>query len=252
MNRVASAPPGAGFGESLERIATALEQTGYVVVQGALPRPLLDALLAHFKALDDDKFSRAGIGRETGFQVNNFIRTDEIHWLEGTHPATGEYFAWMEQLRVGLNRRLFLGLFDYECHYAWYPQGAFYKTHLDTFRGTDIRVISSVLYLNPCWTSGDGGELVIYRPDQGGILETVEPRFGTLVLFLSAEFPHEVLPVKAPRYSVTGWFRKNNSLGGNIDPIRQAALPRKTNHQPGCARALAVPVVTPCRQWRPA
>jgi len=205
---------------ALDDIAAKLESTGYVLTRELLPADLLEALLAHVRALDEAKFSRAGIGRETEFQVNQFIRTDEIHWLEGTHPATGEYFAWMERIRTGLNRRLYLGLFDYECHYAWYPAGAFYKTHLDTFRGTDTRVISTVLYLNPHWQPGDGGELVIYHPDKGGTLAKVEPRFGSMVFFLSGEFPHEVLPVSVPRYSLTGWFRKNNSLGEAIDPAR--------------------------------
>lgn len=208
-----------------DAIAVAIEEKGYAVVEDALPASLLHDLLAHFQSLDAEKFNRAGIGRETDFQVNRFVRTDEIHWLEGSHPVTSAYFDWMEQLRIALNRRLFLGLFDYECHYAWYPEGAFYKTHFDTFRfdplrGSSTRVISSVLYLNPDWQKGDGGELVIYRPDESGILETIAPLFGRLVLFLSAEFPHEVLPVKVSRYSVTGWFRKNNSLADSIDPPR--------------------------------
>ena len=197
-----------------------MTQDGYVIIEDALSADLALALLAHFRSLDEGKFNRAGIGREADFQVNAFIRTDEIHWLEGTHPVTRNYFTRMEDLRRELNRRLFLGLFDYECHYAWYPQGAFYKTHVDTFRGTDIRVISTVLYLNPNWSPGDGGELVLYRPDQGGILENIEPHFGRMVLFLSAEIPHEVLPVTAARYSIAGWFRKNNSQGAAIDPNR--------------------------------
>ena len=205
---------------ALDDIAAKLETTGYVLTRNLLPADLLDALLAHVRAMDEAKFSRAGIGRETDFQVNKSIRTDEIHWLEGTHPATSQYFVWMERIRTGLNRRLFLGLFDYECNYAWYPEGAFYKTHLDTFRGTDTRVISTVLYLNPHWQPGDGGELVIYQPDQDGTLARVEPRFGCMVFFLSGEFPHEVMKVNVPRYSVTGWFRKNNSLGEAIDPAR--------------------------------
>ena len=208
-----------------DAIALAIQEKGYAIVEDSLPASLLQSLLAHFQSLEAEKFNRAGIGREGAFQVNGLVRTDEIHWLEGTHPATSAYFHWMEQLRVALNRRLFLGLFDYECHYAWYPEGAFYKTHFDTFRfdplrGSSTRVISSVLYLNPSWQAGDGGELVIYHPDQSGILETIAPLFGRLVLFLSVDFPHEVLPVKAPRYSVTGWFRKNNSLADSIDPPR--------------------------------
>jgi SM-20-related protein len=203
-------PSGIDCEARLDRIAQALTQDGYVIIEDALPADLSQALLAHFMSLDESGFNRAGIGRENDFQLNAFIRTDEIHWLEDTHPVTKDYFARMESLRGALNRRLFLGLFDYECHYARYPEGAFYLTHVDTFRGTDTRVISTVLYLNPDWLPGDGGELVLYRPDQCVILETVEPRFGRMVLFLSAGIPHAVLPVKAARYSIAGWFRKNN------------------------------------------
>jgi len=34
----------------------------------------------------------------------------------------------------------------------------------------------------------------------------VEPRLGTLVVFLSELFPHEVLPSNRDRLSLTGWF----------------------------------------------
>jgi SM-20-related protein len=48
----------------------------------------------------------------------------------------------------------------------------------------------------------------------------VPPKNGTLVLFLSEEFPHEVLVAKKTRYSIAGWFRINNSIGNQIDPPR--------------------------------
>lgn len=204
----------------IENIAVALSTKGYVVLEEALPVNLLHDLLSHFKSLDEEKFSRGGVGRDSDYQLNRFVRGDEIHWLNGTHPVTRNYFDWIEDLRKGLNRRLFLGLFDYECHYAWYPEGTFYKKHIDAFRGSNTRIVSTVLYLNPLWTSGDGGELVIYHADNDQVLETVEPHFGRLVIFLSEEFPHEVLPVNSSRYSLTGWFRVNNSSSDSIDPPR--------------------------------
>ena len=204
---------------ALDLAAESLHRDGYVVLGELLPLPLLTDLFLHFKSLDEEKFRRAGIGREGDYQVNRFVRTDTIHWLEGTHPATAAYFDFAEQIRAGLNRRLYLGLFDYECHYAFYPEGAFYKKHVDAFRGENTRVLSTVLYLNPNWTPADGGELVIYDEITGGVLDKVEPRFGCMVIFLSEEFPHEVLPTRAARYSLTGWFRKNNSLGESIDPL---------------------------------
>jgi len=35
----------------------------------------------------------------------------------------------------------------------------------------------------------------------------VHPTGGTLVLFLSERFAHEVLPAKRERLSLTGWFK---------------------------------------------
>ena len=125
----------------------------------------------------------------------------------------------MEQLRVEFNRSLFMGLFDYECHLAHYPNGAFYKKHLDAFKGRSNRVLTTVFYLNPEWREEDGGQLVIYGA-QGEVLETVLPQQGRLVVFLSDRFVHEVLPSKRDRFSVTGWFRINASVSGIIDPPR--------------------------------
>ncbi|MFD1215989.1 MULTISPECIES: 2OG-Fe(II) oxygenase [Microbulbifer] len=233
MNAVISAadiPRGRGPDDDdpLERIATALRETGYIVLPAPLPPALLGALLRHFRSLDQSRFQTAGIGREDDHQLNQFVRTDEIYWLDRSNPAVSAYLDSMETLRLGLNRRLFLGLFDYECHYAHYQRGSFYKKHLDAFKGSTNRVVSTVLYLTPNWQPRDGGELQIYAPiggdtDEGmshRVIEKVAPRFGQMVIFLSEEFPHEVLTSHRSRYSVTGWFRVNNSLGEQLDPPR--------------------------------
>jgi SM-20-related protein len=114
-----------------------------------------------------------------------------------------------------------MGLFDYECHFSRYPQGAFYRRHLDAFQGRTNRILSTVCYLNPDWQPGSGGELLIYADEQSqDPIEWVEPCFGTLVVFLSDRFPHEVLPTQRERLSLAGWYRVNNSLGGVVDPPR--------------------------------
>lgn len=210
-------------GDPLDLIAAALRKDGYIVLPAPLPPSVLGALLRHFRSIEREKFKRAGIGREEEHQLNRFVRSDEIFWLDNANPAVNAYLAWMETLRLGLNRRLFLGLFDYECHYAYYDRGTFYKKHLDAFQGSTNRMLSTVLYLTPSWQPRDGGELAIYPPENPGMpaqepILKVAPRFGQMVIFLSEEFPHEVLTVNRPRYSVTGWFRVNSSLGDNIDP----------------------------------
>ena len=96
-----------------------------------------------------------------------------------------------------------------ECHFSRYPAGAFYKTHLDRFGDQDARVVSLVFYLNENWQAHEGGELVIHHPN-GGASERVLPCSGTMVAFLSAEFPHEVLPATRPRLALSGWMRRRS------------------------------------------
>jgi SM-20-related protein len=160
------------------------------------------------------------VGREQDLHLNSTVRRDQIRWLEYDDAAESAYLDWMTRLREGLNRRLFMGLFDYECHFAHYAPGAFYKRHLDAFRGKTNRLLTTVFYLNADWQPSNGGELLIY-PEQGEeALERVMPRAGTLVIFLSDRFPHEVLPARADRYSIAGWFRVNASINNQIDPPR--------------------------------
>lgn len=195
--------------KTLDLIANSLRSQGYVILPNALPSIQLNALFAHYTSLGQNVFNRAGIGHKQEYQLNRFVRTDEICWLNGEHPTTRAYLDWAETLRLGLNERLYLGLFDYECHYAFYPPGAYYKRHLDAFQGNNLRRVSSILYLNPQWQPGDGGELFLFQPDQRKVLERIQPTYGKLVLFLSEEFPHEVLPSKTRRRSIAGWFRIN-------------------------------------------
>ncbi|NVK43627.1 MAG: 2OG-Fe(II) oxygenase [Oceanospirillaceae bacterium] len=202
-----------------DRIADALIESGYCVLPDALPEDLTRNLYHYVQQLDDDDFRRAGIGRDQEHQLDRRVRSDEIRWLSPDKPAETAYLEWMAALRLGINRRLMLGLFDYECHFARYPQGAFYRRHLDAFQGRTNRVLSTVYYLNRDWTEADGGELLIYADEQAREpLERVIPTSGTLVIFLSDRFPHEVLPAGRERLSVTGWYRVNNSIGGLIDP----------------------------------
>ncbi len=73
----------------------------------------------------------------------------------------------------------------------------------------DARKLTAILYLNPDWKRGDGGELRLYLDDDrdGGGGSDIErcvdlgPEGGRLVLFWSDEIPHEVLP-NAPHVSV--------------------------------------------------
>lgn len=189
-----------------DTIADGLADAGYIVLENPLPQQLLAGLLVNLEP-QKTALAPAGVGRKESYQLNTNVRGDAIQWLEPGAPAVTDFFSWMDKLREAINQRLFLGLYDFESHYAVYEPGSFYQKHRDAFRGKPGRKLSSVLYLNPGWDSSQGGELVLY--DELGEEEVlrVAPEYGKLILFLSEDFPHEVLPALAPRQSIAGWFR---------------------------------------------
>lgn len=200
-------------------IADGLAEKGYVILPDFLTESERDALFQYASALEQGEWHLAGIGREQQHTVNTHVRSDEIHWLTHERSAEAFWLEKMEALRVSLNRTLFLGLFDYESHLARYQPGSRYQKHLDAFKGRSNRVLTTVCYLNPEWSEADGGALVIYGK-RGQILETVLPKGSTLVVFLSDTFVHEVQVAHQTRFSLTGWFRHNTTVGHRIDPAR--------------------------------
>ena len=192
----------------IPEIAGQIEQRGYVLLEKPFDDALLHALL--LRCEEDARFRTAHIGRGADKRQISSVRGDVISWLSDTHGTDAAYLDLMEKLRLGLNERLFIGLFDYECHYAIYKEGTGYAKHTDVLTGRKNRVLSTVLYLNEDWQPGDGGELVLYDAD-GKMLETVAPRYGTMIIFLSESFPHEVLISQRTRRSIAGWFRVSGS-----------------------------------------
>ncbi len=188
-----------------ERAVVALEEQGWCVIDDALPEAIVAALANECAAARPTEFKPAGIGRRDDYQRDTTIRSDRIRWIEPSLDAGQQYLALMDELRGALNRRLYLGLFDYECHYARYEPGAFYRKHLDSFTGSRNRVLSTVLYLNRDWRTEEGGELCLYRDEKG--IETILPEWNRFAIFLSERFPHEVKPATRERLSIAGWFR---------------------------------------------
>lgn len=207
---LACVPPAPGAGD--EAIADQVAETGLAVVPGFITRAQARRLRAAARNLHEgDGFRPAGVGRGPSFRVRPEVRCDEVCWLEpGRHGEdVTEWIARMEGLRLAFNARLFLGLFGYEAHFSVYPPGAFYRTHVDRFADAPLRMLSAVLYLNQAWEAEDGGALRIYQGAAGQRpwLDVV-PEAGTLVVFLSDRFPHEVLPARRRRWSLTGWFTR--------------------------------------------
>ncbi|BFM12987.1 2OG-Fe(II) oxygenase [Simiduia litorea] len=191
----------AGTSDHLERLSA----KGWVVIEGFLEPTLTTQL--RLEALRLDAWTDAGIGSDG--QTNQKVRRDRTVWLDGTSPVQAQYLSRMESIRLQVNQTFFAGLFEYEAHFAHYPVGAFYRKHRDALRGSDARVLTSVCYLNEQWQPSDGGELVIYNDADNAVETQIHPVGGNLVLFWSEDFPHEVLPARRDRFSVSGWFRRN-------------------------------------------
>ena len=195
-----------------EEITSGLVDRGFVVVPGFLPREVVTALRGEgARRRAAGEFHAATIGRAGNAQRDASVRGDSICWLGARAVTTPEraLVAHLDALCVALNRALFLGIAEFEAHYACYAPGAAYARHVDRFRDHDARVVSLVLYLNDDWRDADGGALRIYAT-RGAHAPACElaPRGGTLVAMRSEAIEHEVLPANAERWSIAGWLRR--------------------------------------------
>ncbi|NMZ67584.1 2OG-Fe(II) oxygenase [Pseudomonas peli] len=195
----------------LTRIVDDLAEQGWSLQpQFIAPSLTLDLAEECRKRAAHGALAPAGVGRGAQQQIREGVRGDHIQWLEaGQAEACDQYLQAFDELRVALNQGLYLGLEDFEGHFALYPPGAFYQKHVDRFRDDDRRAVSAVFYLNEDWQAEQGGALRLYLPN--GETRDVLPQAGSLLLFLSADMPHEVLPASRDRLSLTGWFRRRGN-----------------------------------------
>src|SRR5262245_8669787 len=200
--------PGATLPAVIENLAAELVAQRWSSIPDFLPPAEWRALAARARrAWEAGELRRAGVGQGADRSFRAEVRGDWIGWLD---PAAGgpelvAYLARMEALRSELNRAAYLGLVDFETHFAVYPAGAGYARHADRFARDARRALSTVLYLNDDWSGDDAGALRIHLP--GGKAVDVEPRGGTLAVF-GSELEHEVLAARRERLSLAGWFRR--------------------------------------------
>ena len=187
----------------IDQIARDVHQQGWSYQQNAVDNVRLKAMAPLFEA----EFTPASVGKDSQKQRIDEIRGDWIKWLDPQHPPgiLEPEMEFVRKLQNELNQRFYLGLQDFECHLAKYPPGSFYKKHLDRFENDSSRSISFIFYLHQEWEKSDGGELVLYNKNDE-ILKTIFPEPGSLMIFLSEDFPHEVKVCSRERRSLTGWI----------------------------------------------
>lgn len=202
----------------IEAAIEALTIQGYAILPDWFSKEQTQLLAQRAQALQmANLLAPASTGKQTKLDTN--LRGDSTFWINNdtSHLAEHQYLASMYKLQSALNQAFYLGLDSIESHFAVYPIGAFYKKHLDQFisdqyKKDAVRQVSSVLYLNEHWQTEDGGQLRLYL-DENMADQTLDisPVGGTLVLFMSSRFYHEVLPARRERMSVTGWFKTRDN-----------------------------------------
>ncbi len=160
------------------------------------------------------QFSEAATGASHAKLIDSTIRGDHTYWLSEpclkqnieSNQTQQNISIAMLSLKNTFQSYFPILLNNFEGHYSHYPAGSFYKKHMDNTRASNNRVFSVITYFNKDWYEGDGGELVLYSPDDGHLMIEIKPKFGVTVIFFSADFPHEVKATLPDRYSLTGWF----------------------------------------------
>jgi len=205
-----------------------LQEQNYVVIEDFLPPAAARAILRDMQLLRrEGHFKIAGVGEAKTNRVDDSVRRCEqcflfpkvlpqtvgdtvgrSHTYAAIEGLTTQLSAAGEALEPLLNEGL----------YACYPNGGYYRRHVDAYAGqpSELRAFSYLIYLNEAWQESDGGLLRIFT--DGGHHEApsgappsyvdIEPRMGTLVLFRSDTVPHEVLDTSATRYAVAGWLSR--------------------------------------------
>jgi len=195
-----------------ERLIDDIARRKYSIVDDFFPEAEVQALRQSLlDKYDADRFKKSAIGNQANEKVLDAVRGDFILWLDEENATGAEsmFFDRLKDLTQYLNRTCYMGIARQEFHYALYPEGTFYKRHLDTFQNDKSRKLSVVCYLNnEDWRPEYGGELTIYTREKGAELPVdIYPLAGRMVIFESQLLEHEVKPVKHPRLSITGWLK---------------------------------------------
>src|SRR5690606_34864656 len=154
-----------------EKIILGIIENQYCVVEDFFDQEEVKLLRNHLlQKYEEDNFKKAAIGNRLNETIEKSVRGDFILWINEKDENEVEklFFRKINSLVEYLNKTCFLGILQKEFHYAVYPEGTFYKRHLDTFQNDDRRKLSLVCYLNQeGWKPENGGELVIYKEVEG-------------------------------------------------------------------------------------
>jgi len=173
-----------------EHLISDLLKQNYSICDNFFDLRLVDSLRDRLKTLHNhSELKKAAIGNKVNESISKAIRGDSIQWIDEqqANPVERLFFEAINTFKNYLNMTCFMGILHQEFHYAIYPEGTFYKKHLDTFQNDDRRKLSMVCYLNDnSWDKTNGGELVIYPENSNEVV--IHPLPGRVVVFESQLF----------------------------------------------------------------
>eukprot|EP00960_Hanusia_phi_P034113 750861-Hanusia_phi.AAC.1 len=122
-----------------ETIVDKLASHGIVVVSNFLSQEHLEGMQVELsEKMGQGMFKDADIGRGKDQKHRPDVRGDKIAWINGVHDVSSQaslqVLKDLELIRQLINQRLFLGVFELECHFASYSPGTFYVKHVDQVR----------------------------------------------------------------------------------------------------------------------
>lgn len=191
---------------NISQMTQDISNQGFFYQENVFPISFIESLQ---QECDNRSMQKANIGNQQHKQINEQIRNDSISWLNDYEPNQNvqKYQDFLIQMQSTLNQNLYLSLNNYETHFARYDKGNFYKKHKDNFQKSNNRIITLLTYLNKDWQVSHGGQLRVYKTENEFI--DFAPKAGSVIIFISSDIEHEVLPSHSTRYSLTSWFRKD-------------------------------------------
>jgi SM-20-related protein len=161
-----------------------LAEKGYTVIQNFLPDDLQSSLRQDVSRLrQKGMFKVAKIGQDSTNTLNEDIRVAETCFIganklqDVSSDSRSRLYTLLGQVRDDLSGNAILntdnavtkgtppldGNLD-ELLYVYYPQGGFYRRHLDSVgqSASVLRCYSLLLYLNEDWKPINGGQLRLY------------------------------------------------------------------------------------------
>jgi len=223
--------------DNLAALAHTLGSNLHAIVDSFLPVALATAVGASVRKLARDGLLEPG---EIEGGLKPKVRGDSMRWMKvtglppkepTTEDALGLFAHRLDVAMAGLCSDMpslqGVELLRDRAMVACYPGGGTgYARHIDGMKGgqNGSRVLTAILYLNPEWAPGHGGELLLHIGDGSGVGGSVAAGSGVaqrentgpievaplhnrlLIFYSDARCPHEVLPATLDRYAISFWY----------------------------------------------